>query len=587
MIAGLRNDRGPANPPHPAAAGPHGRARRALCHGRDREGRGAVAGTSRAPHQAAVLRPGQAGPQGGAGARRGELVLSRRAADRGHGLPDDPAAHPGADHLRPAAGVHGRHPGRRVPALAGQLRGGHRRVGDRQPVRPDGLEPGQDVLGHHRAGGAVRGVHRGPADRHRPAVRAGRHGPVQRRADHPPGAPAGRRCAVHGDPARDRPDPGGDAHRHQRVRHDRGGPELRALRPVLRAAEVGQRAQAADPVHDPGRRVPGAVGPGLDPEAGRGRAGHRGPAGQGVRGRLRGRGDRQLLRQAAPVQDHRVRLGRVPARRPRRVHALPGGWLMLTALIHTAVIHTALIHAALIHAALIRTAQTDPVQAPGVYEGVATVIAAVMLLLEFGMLRQALVRDQIRLYMGQSALLSVLAVVIAADRNLPDLYALAALSAALKVVAVPLVMRRLLGRTESQEGEDAPGVAGSQTLSPASSVLAGIVLAAVGFFCFGALKISGPAAPALALSLAGAMVLVAFGLMIVRRDVASQAIGFFSLENAISLAALVVASGLPLILETAFLFDLLVAVVVFTMLIRAHHTRTESLSTADLTKLQG
>jgi hydrogenase-4 component E len=223
----------------------------------------------------------------------------------------------------------------------------------------------------------------------------------------------------------------------------------------------------------------------------------------------------------------------------------------------------------------------DPVQAPGVYEGAANVIAAVMLLLEFGMLRQALARDQVRLYAAQSALISVLAVVIAADRNLPDLYALAALSAALKVVAVPLVMRRLLGRTDPEGGE-APGVAGSQTLSPASAVLAGI-----GFFCFGALKIHGPAAPATALALAAAMMLVAFGLMIVRRDVASQAIGFFSLENAISLAALVVASGLPLILETAFLFDLLVAVVVFALLIRAHHAKAESLSTADLTRLRG
>jgi hydrogenase-4 component F len=229
----------------------------------------------------------------------------------------------------------------------------------------------------------------------------------------------------------------------------------------------------------------------------------------------------------------------------------------------------------------------DPRQAPGVYEGVANVIAAVMLLIEFGLLRQALARDQIRLYMAQSALISVLAIVIAADRNLPELYALAALSAALKVVAVPLVMRRLLGRTDPIEGEEAPGVAGSQTLSPASAVLAGIVLAAIGFFCFGALKIHGPAAPALALALAAAMVLVSFGLMIVRRDVASQAIGFFTLENAISLAALVVASGLPLILETAFLFDLLVAVVVFGMLIRATHGRSESLSTADLTKLRG
>jgi len=221
---------------------------------------------------------------------------------------------------------------------------------------------------------------------------------------------------------------------------------------------------------------------------------------------------------------------------------------------------------------------------PGVYEGTANVIAALMLLLEFGMLRQALIRDQVRLYAVQSALISVLAIVIAADRDLPDLYALAGLSAALKVVAVPLVLRRLLGVPAS---EDAPGVAGSYTLNPASAVLTCIGLAAFGFFCFGSFRISGAAAPATALAIAGAMVFVAFGLMIVRRDVASQAVGFFSLENAISLAALVVAAGLPLILETAFLFDLLVAVVVFGMLIRAHHARAESLSTADLTRLRG
>lgn len=221
---------------------------------------------------------------------------------------------------------------------------------------------------------------------------------------------------------------------------------------------------------------------------------------------------------------------------------------------------------------------------PGVYAGVADVIAALMLLLEFGMLRQALVRDQVRLYAAQSAMISVLAVVIAADRGITDLYALAALSAALKVVAVPLVLRRLLGAPASQE---TPGVAGSHTIGPASAVLASIVLAAFGYFCFGSLGVHSAQAPALALSLAGAMVFVAFVLMIVRRDVASQAIGFFSLENAVSLAALVLAAGLPLLVETAILFDLLLAVVVFGMLIRAHHARAESLSTTDLSRLRG
>lgn len=221
---------------------------------------------------------------------------------------------------------------------------------------------------------------------------------------------------------------------------------------------------------------------------------------------------------------------------------------------------------------------------PGVYAGVAGVIAALMLLLEFGMLRQALVRDQVRLYAAQSAMISVLAVVIAADRGITDLYALAALSAALKVVAVPLVLRRLLGAPASQE---TPGVAGSHTIGPASAVLASIVLAAFGYFCFGSLGVHSAQAPALALSLAGALVFVAFVLMIVRRDVASQAIGFFSLENAVSLAALVLAAGLPLLVETAILFDLLLAVVVFGMLIRAHHARAESLSTTDLSRLRG
>jgi hydrogenase-4 component E len=84
-----------------------------------------------------------------------------------------------------------------------------------------------------------------------------------------------------------------------------------------------------------------------------------------------------------------------------------------------------------------------------------------------------------------------------------------------------------------------------------------------------------------------AVVLVAFMLMIVRRDVLSQAIGFLSLENGVSVAALVVAAGLPLIIEVAFLFDLLVVAVVFGLLIRVHHGRSESMSTADLTRLKG
>jgi hydrogenase-4 component E len=228
------------------------------------------------------------------------------------------------------------------------------------------------------------------------------------------------------------------------------------------------------------------------------------------------------------------------------------------------------------------------VAAPSALAGGSNVIAVAVLLAEFGMFRQALFRDQVRLYAAQSALISVLAVVVAATRHLPDLYALAALSFALKTVIVPVVLRRMLRGIGAIGGDPRwNDIAGSHALSVAGSVLIAMAVAAFGFFTVAALGLASPVLPATALSISAAVVLVAFVLMIVRRDVISQAIGFLSLENGVSLTALVVAAGLPLILEIAFLFDLLVAVVVFGLLIRVHHGRAESMSTAELTSLRG
>ncbi|MFI7190085.1 hydrogenase [Nocardia nova] len=225
-------------------------------------------------------------------------------------------------------------------------------------------------------------------------------------------------------------------------------------------------------------------------------------------------------------------------------------------------------------------ADSAAVAPPSVYGGIANGLAVLMLLTEFAMLRTAMLRGQVRVYALQSLLVSVLAVVVAVDRHVPELYVLAALSLALKVIVVPWLVLRML-RTAGTE------IAGSGALGVASEVLLAVMVAAFGFFATGRFHITSPSLPTTALGLAVAVVLVAFVLMIVRRDVVSQAIGFFSLENGVSLASLVVAAGMPLILEVAFLFDLLVAVVVFGVLMQLHHRRAESLSTRDLTGLRG
>ncbi|HXT44287.1 MAG TPA: hydrogenase [Pseudonocardiaceae bacterium] len=217
---------------------------------------------------------------------------------------------------------------------------------------------------------------------------------------------------------------------------------------------------------------------------------------------------------------------------------------------------------------------------PSSYAGLTTGLAVLMLVIEFGMLQATLLRAQVRLYAAQSVVISILAVVVAFARSVPELYGLAAFSVLLKVVAVPLVMLRLLRRTNQE-------IAASRALGVASMVLLAVAVAAFGFFASARFGLAGPVLPAATLAVAVAIVLVSFVLMIVRRDVVSQAIGFFALENGVSLASMVVAAGLPLILEVVFLFDLLVAVVVFAVLIRVHHEQAESLSTETLTELRG
>lgn len=217
---------------------------------------------------------------------------------------------------------------------------------------------------------------------------------------------------------------------------------------------------------------------------------------------------------------------------------------------------------------------------PSTYAGTADVVAVLVLLTEFAMLRAPLLRSQVRLYSFQSLVVTVLAVVIAADRHIDELYILAVLSFVLKVVLVPGLVLRLLRDAEVD-------LAGSSVLGVASMILIAIIVSAFGFFTVGSLQIHSISLPTTALAIAAAVVLVAFVLIILRADVVSQAIGFFSLENGVSVASLVVAAGLPLVVEVAFLFDLLVAVVVFGVIMRVHHGRTKTLSTEELDRLKG
>jgi hydrogenase-4 component E len=221
-----------------------------------------------------------------------------------------------------------------------------------------------------------------------------------------------------------------------------------------------------------------------------------------------------------------------------------------------------------------------PAPVPSTTAAVDDVFAVLVLLSELAMLRAPLLRSQVRLYAFQSLVVTALAVFVAATHDIGALYGLAAASFVLKVVAVPAVVLGLLRGSPSD-------LAGSSLLGVASMTLIALAVAAFGFFAIGSLHIHPIALPTTALAIATAVVLVAFVLIILRADVVSQAMGFCSLENGVSLASLVVATGLPLVVDVAFLFDLLVAMVVFGLIMRVHHGRSRTLSTDELDRLRG
>ena len=133
-------------------------------------------------------------------------------------------------------------------------------------------------------------------------------------------------------------------------------------------------------------------------------------------------------------------------------------------------------------------------------------------------------------------------------------------------------------------------LAGSHRFGVESAVLLSVAVSVFAFLVVGSLHVggSGPKGlPVPAVGAATATVLVSLVLVMYRADVVSQAIGFFSMENGVSVASLVIAARMQSILEVTLLFDLLVAGVAFGLIMRAHNRRSASLSTETLDQLRG
>jgi len=206
----------------------------------------------------------------------------------------------------------------------------------------------------------------------------------------------------------------------------------------------------------------------------------------------------------------------------------------------------------------------------------------VVLLLELMMLRSQDVWEQLRLYATASAVVAGLAVATAATgRGNGSLYVLAAVTIVLKALLFPLGIRFVLRRLDAD-----PRV--PSAIGVPSSILIAIGLTAGAFVVMRPIQLGSVSAlPLSALPLAVGGVLVAFLLMVVRPYAPSQLLGFLVLENAISVGSLVIAPGLPIILALLLLFDVLIGVLVFVVLVQYIAVQRTGVRTDVLDRLTG
>jgi hydrogenase-4 component E len=220
----------------------------------------------------------------------------------------------------------------------------------------------------------------------------------------------------------------------------------------------------------------------------------------------------------------------------------------------------------------------DPVAA-----SLFSLLAIVSLLLAFVMLGSRWLKNYLYAFAAESWVIAVLSALVAFYGNYPELYFIAVLTAVLRGVFLPYLIWRIIRRLKVSR-EIHPIVA------PSTSLVIGALLVMF------ALAVSYKAAAhfqldqtvvVLALTVMLSMKLIGFVMLAVRHEAISQILGLLVLENGIFLGSQILVPGMPLLIELVILFDLLIVVVCFGVLVGLLLSRVGTTSSLDLRRLVG
>jgi len=207
-----------------------------------------------------------------------------------------------------------------------------------------------------------------------------------------------------------------------------------------------------------------------------------------------------------------------------------------------------------------------------------TLCAGLILIAAFAMVATRQVQGVVRFFVVQSLLLTASCFLLGYSRGSIHLWALGAITIACKVIAIPLVLRRILPGDYYERREI------SQAVNIPASLLIALLLAIAAEFLAGPL-VTAANDPVirvnLPIGLAG--VLIGVWSLIARREAIPQLIGILAMENGAFLAGIAIASELPLIAELAVAIDIVLIAVIAGVLTR---TIRETLGTTEAAGLK-
>lgn len=189
-------------------------------------------------------------------------------------------------------------------------------------------------------------------------------------------------------------------------------------------------------------------------------------------------------------------------------------------------------------------------------EQVVFVLSAVVLFTSFALLAQVRLVAAVHAFAWQGALVAEVTALMAAVGREPHLYFSAGLTLILKALLIPWMLHRLIRRLALDRHVE--------TVSyPALVILFGAALVLFCYWVVLPIERLGLAATRNIIAVTLAVVLLGLLMMVVRRQVVSQVIGFMSMENGLFLAAVAATKGMPMVVELGVAFDVLVAAVLF------------------------